>query len=69
MTSQIEKLCEERKIRLTENRRIVARVVSQSDDHPDVEEVYRRALKINPRIGIATVYRALNMFEELGLIA
>lgn len=69
MTSQIEKLCEERKIRLTENRRIVARVVSQSDDHPDVEEVYRRALKINSRIGIATVYRALNMFEELGLIA
>ena len=69
MTSQIEKLCEERKIRLTENRRIVARVVSQSDDHPDVEEVYRRALKINSRIGIATVYRALNMFEEVGLIA
>ena len=69
MSSIIEKLCEERKIRLTENRRIVARVVSQSDDHPDVEEVYRRALKINPRIGVATVYRALNMFEELGLIA
>ncbi len=69
MPSTIEKLCEERKIRLTENRRIVARVVAQSDDHPDVEEVYRRALKINPRIGVATVYRALNMFEELGLIA
>ncbi len=69
MPSTIEKLCEEQKIRLTENRRIVARVVSQSDDHPDVEEVYQRALKINPRIGIATVYRALNMFEELGLIA
>lgn len=69
MQSTIEKLCEERKIRLTENRRIVARVVAQSDDHPDVEEVYRRALKINPRIGVATVYRALNMFEELGLIA
>jgi Fur family ferric uptake transcriptional regulator len=69
MPSTIEKLCEERKIRLTENRRIVARVVAQSDDHPDVEEVYRRALKINPRIGVATVYRALNMFEEFGLIA
>jgi len=69
MQSTIEKLCEERKIRLTENRRIVARVVAQSHDHPDVEEVYRRALKINPRIGVATVYRALNMFEELGLIA
>lgn len=69
MNSVIEKQCEERKIRLTENRRIVARVISQSFDHPDVEEVYKRAIKINPRIGIATVYRALNFFEEFGLIA
>lgn len=69
MSSAIEKLCEERKIRLTENRKIVARVVSRSDDHPDVEEVYRRSLKINPKIGIATVYRALKLFEELNLIA
>lgn len=69
MNSVIEKQCEERKIRLTENRRIVARVISQSQDHPDVEEVYKRAIKINPRIGIATVYRALNFFEEFGLIA
>lgn len=69
MTSLIEKLCEEKKIKLTENRRIVARVVSDSSDHPDVEEVFRRASKINPRIGIATVYRAVKMFEELGVIA
>ena len=69
MPSPIEKLCEEKNIRLTENRRIVARVISDSHDHPDVEEVYRRASKINPKIGIATVYRAVKMFDELGVIA
>lgn len=69
MPSQIERLCEERKIKLTENRRIVARVISESADHPDVEEVLRRASKISPKIGIATVYRAVKMFEELGVIA
>lgn len=69
MLSQIEKLCEEKKIKLTENRRVVARVISESHDHPDVEEVYRRASEINPKIGIATVYRAVKMFEEYGVIA
>ncbi len=69
MTSAIEKLCAERKIKLTENRRIIAKVVSNSDDHPDVEEIYQRASKINPKIGIATVYRTMAMFEELELIA
>lgn len=69
MLSQIEKLCEEKKIKLTENRRVVARVISESHDHPDVEEVYRRASIINPKIGIATVYRAVKMFEESGVIA
>jgi Fur family transcriptional regulator, ferric uptake regulator len=69
MISQIEKLCIEQKIKLTENRRIVAQVISESHDHPDVEEVYRRASKISPKIGIATVYRAVKMFEESGVIA
>ncbi len=69
MTSSIEKLCEEKNIKLTENRRIVARVISDSTDHPDVEEVYSRSAKINPKIGIATVYRAVKMFEEYGVIA
>ncbi|MDX2082484.1 MAG: transcriptional repressor [Rickettsiales bacterium] len=69
MPSQIERLCEERKIKLTDNRRIIARVISDSSDHPDVEEVFHRASKINPKIGIATVYRAVKMFEELGVIA
>jgi len=69
MSSSIERLCAERKIKLTENRRVVARVIEQSQDHPDVEELYARASKINPNIGIATVYRAVKMFEECGLIA
>lgn len=69
MPSPIERLCEEKNIKLTENRRIIARVISDSSDHPDVEEVFRRASKINPKIGIATVYRAVNMFEEFGVIA
>ena len=69
MPSQIERLCAEKNIKLTENRRIVARVISDSQDHPDVDELYRRASKINPKIGIATVYRAVKMFEESGVIA
>jgi Fur family ferric uptake transcriptional regulator len=69
MPSQIERLCAERRIKLTENRKIIARVISDSADHPDVEEVFRRASKINPSIGIATVYRAVKMFDELGVIA
>ncbi len=69
MTSIIEKTCEEKGIKLTENRRIIARVISDSHDHPDVDEVYNRASKINPKIGIATVYRAVKMLEELGVIA
>ncbi len=69
MISQIEKLCAEKKIKLTENRKIIAKVISKSTDHPDVEEVYRRACKINDKIGIATVYRTVKMFEEAGVIA
>jgi Fur family ferric uptake transcriptional regulator len=68
-TSLIEKLCAEKNIKLTDNRRIVARIISESNDHPDVEELYRRAEKIKPSIGIATVYRAVKMFEEEGVIS
>ncbi len=69
MTSAIEKLCSEKNIKLTDNRRIVAKIISESHDHPDVEELYLRASKIKPNIGIATVYRALKMFEEEGIIS
>jgi len=67
MTS-LEKICLKKNIKLTENRKIIAQIISQSNDHPDVEELYRRACLINPKIGIATVYRAVKMFEDLGLI-
>ncbi len=68
MISEVEKLCEEKRIKLTDNRRIVARVISESKDHPDVDEVFHRASKVNPKIGIATVYRAVKMLEECGVI-
>lgn len=68
MISRIEKLCESKNIKLTENRRIIAQVISNSDDHPDIEEVYQNAAKINPKIGIATVYRCVKMFEEEGVV-
>ncbi|MFT7087281.1 MAG: Fur family ferric uptake transcriptional regulator [Rickettsiales bacterium] len=68
-TSLLEKLCDKKNIKLTENRRIVARIISESKDHPDVEELYTRASKIKPNIGIATVYRAVKMFEEEAVIA
>lgn len=69
MMTQIEKLCEKKGLKLTENRRIIAKIVCESKDHPDVEEVLRRANKINPRIGIATVYRTLKILEEFDIIA
>ncbi|MDA0902633.1 MAG: Fur family transcriptional regulator [Proteobacteria bacterium] len=68
MLSQIEKLCAEKNINLTENRRIIAQVICDSDDHPDVEEVFKRVSKIKPQIGIATVYRTVKMFAEEGII-
>jgi Fur family ferric uptake transcriptional regulator len=68
MTSHIERLCKEKNISLTDNRKVIAKVISESEDHPDVEEVFRRASKVNPSIGIATVYRAVKMFEEAGVV-
>ena len=55
-------------LRMTEQRRIVARVIEGSDDHPDVEELYRRASAIDPRISIATVYRTVKLLEDIGII-
>ena len=68
MTSRIETLCEERSILLTEQRRIVARVLSESNDHPSVKEVYSRASAIDSSLSIATVYRTLRLFEEAGIL-
>ena len=65
---RIEKLCVEKNMRMTDQRRVVARVLSQATDHPDVEELYRRAHAVDPHISIATVYRTVRLFEESGII-
>jgi len=66
---RIENLCVEKGMRMTDQRRVVARVLSSSQDHPDVEELYHRAHAIDPHISIATVYRTVRLFEEAGIIA
>ncbi|MEL7490551.1 MAG: Fur family transcriptional regulator [Pseudomonadota bacterium] len=65
---RLEKLCIEKGMRMTEQRRVIARVLSVSDDHPDVEEIHRRASEIDDRISIATVYRTMRLFEESGVV-
>lgn len=65
---RIEKLCAERSLRMTDQRRVVAQVLSGSIDHPDVEELHRRAQAIDPNISIATVYRTMRLFEEAGVV-
>ena len=65
---RIEKLCADRGMRMTEQRRVIARVLSSAEDHPDVEELYRRASSIDPHISIATVYRTVRLFEEAGVV-
>ena len=67
--SRIEQSCVERGLKLTGQRRVIARVLSESSDHPDVEQVYRRAAKFDPRISIATVYRTVRLFEEANILA
>ena len=65
---RIEKLCTEKGMRMTEQRRVIARVLSAAKDHPDVEELHRRAIEIDSHISIATVYRTVRLFEEAGII-
>ena len=67
-TIDIEALCAAKGLRITEQRRTIARVLSTAVDHPDVEEVHRRAATIDPRISIATVYRTVRLFEEAGIL-
>ncbi|MDA0997152.1 MAG: Fur family transcriptional regulator [Proteobacteria bacterium] len=66
--THIEKLCVEKGMKMTEQRRVIARVLSEAQDHPDVEEVYRRAAAIDAKISIATVYRTMRLFEEAGIV-
>ena len=65
----MEKLCAERGMRMTEQRRIIARVLSDSEDHPDAEVLYRRASRIDAKISLATIYRTVRLFEEAGVIS
>ena len=65
---RLEKLCIEKGMRMTDQRRVIARVLSGAVDHPDVEELHRRAHAVDPHISIATVYRTVRLFEESGII-
>jgi Fur family ferric uptake transcriptional regulator len=68
MPSRIEQLCQEKGLKMTEQRRVIARVLSESNDHPDVELLYQRASAIDPHISIATVYRTVRLFEEANIL-
>ena len=64
----IEELCENKGLRLTEQRRVIAKVLDGSNDHPDVEELHKRAIAIDNNISVATVYRTVRLFEESGIL-
>jgi len=66
--SRLERLCLEKGLKMTEQRRVIAQVLSNSTDHPDVELVYQRATALDPRISIATVYRTVRLFEEANIL-
>ncbi len=68
MSSWVEEKCAERGLRMTEQRRVIARVLSDAKDHPDAEELYRRAAEVDPKISLATVYRTVRLFTDSGII-
>tara|TARA_B110000196_G_C21031599_1_gene607845 strand:- start:85 stop:495 length:411 start_codon:yes stop_codon:yes gene_type:complete len=69
MNKEIENKCLQKGVRLTDQRKIVAKVMSNSDDHPDVDELHKRVNKIDTKISIATVYRTVKLFEEAGIVS
>ena len=69
MSETIEQKCLSKGVKLTDQRRVIAQVMSESNDHPDVDELYNRVSKIDPKISIATVYRTVKLFEEAGILA
>ena len=69
MTNDIENKCIKKGVRLTDQRKLVAKVMSGSDDHPDVDELHMRVTKLDSKISIATVYRTVKLFEEAGIVA
>ena len=68
MTKRIEELCAQKGLRMTGQRKVIARVLEASQDHPDVEELHRRAAAIDPRVSLATVYRTVRLFEDCEII-
>jgi len=68
MISRIEQLCIDKGLKMTDQRRVIARVLSDASDHPDVELLYRRAVKVDARISIATVYRTVKLFDEANIL-
>ena len=68
MVSRLEQVCIDKGLKMTDQRRVIARVLSEADDHPDVEAVYRRATVVDSKISIATVYRTVRLFEEAGVV-
>ena len=69
MAESIEQKCISKGVKLTDQRKIIAKVMSEADDHPNVDELYNRVSKIDPKISIATVYRTVKLFEEYGILA
>ena len=67
--TDIEQKCISKGVKLTGQRKIIARIMSQAEDHPDVDELYKRVTKVDPKISIATVYRTVKLFEEAGILA
>ena len=69
MSETIEQKCIAKEVKLTDQRKIIARVMSEANDHPNVDELYNRVSKIDSKISIATVYRTVKLFEEFGILA
>ncbi len=69
MPNRLEELCTQKGMRMTEQRRVITRVLSESEDHPDAEELYARARALDPNMSLATVYRTVRLFEEAGVIS
>ena len=67
--TEIEQKCISKGVKLTGQRKIIAQVMSEANDHPDVDELYKRVTKLDPKISIATVYRTVKLFEEAGILA
>ena len=69
IAKSLEELCAERGMRMTDQRRVIAKIIEESEDHPDVEELHRRSVHVDAKISISTVYRTVKLFEDVGIIA